>query len=391
MYRIVATIGIGLSYVLLTGCDKKTTVVDAASAAPPAAAVIPDLDANHFKVDHPDRFPLATVAEHRAAPEMNVTGTVSPDVSRQVAVPSLATGRIVELHARLGDEVKKGQLLFKVRSSDIAGAYSDYQKAVKNQQQAMKNEQLTKIQLERAKLLFDDGAIAKSVLEIADLNESGALTSIENAKVDVATATEHLKLLGGDPEHPSGIVDVFAPVSGVITEQQITEASGVQALTPPNPFTISDLSQIWIVCDVYENNLAQVHIGEYADIRLNAYPDRVFKARISNIAPTLDPTLRTAKVRLEVANSGLMRFGMFVTATFHGPAMEAHTAVPATAVVHLHDRDSVYVPQPDGRFRRVEVVAGQMLPGNQQEIISGLKPGQQVVSNALVLQNTVEQ
>jgi cobalt-zinc-cadmium efflux system membrane fusion protein len=326
---------------------------------------------------------------------LNVNGAVSPDVSRQVAVASLATGRVVEIHARLGDQVQKGQLLFRVRSNDIAVAYSDYQKAVKNQEQAIRNEQLTKIQLDRAKLLFAGGAVAKSAVEIADLNETASITAIENAKVDVATTAEKLKLLGSDPEHPTGIVDVVAPVSGVITDQQITESSGVQALTPPNPFTISDLSNVWVVCDVYENDLAFVRIGDYADVKLNAYPDKVFKGRVSNIGSILDPNLRTAKVRLEMTNpggnNGLMKIGMFVSATFHGQSQKVDVTVPATAVLHLHDRDWVYVPADNGSFRRLEVSAGAMLPGNQQEIASGLQPGQQVVSNALVLQNTSEQ
>ena len=301
-----------------------------AGTAPVPAKVEPDMDANNFKVDHPEQFPLVTAGEHVAAPELNVTGVVSPDVSRQVPVPSLASGRVVEIDARLGDEVKKGQLLFKVRSTDIAGAFSDYRKAVKN-------EQLTKIQLDRAKLLFDDGAIPKSALEIAQNAE-------DNAQVDLETTTEHLRLLGSDPDHPTGIVEVYAPVSGVITDQQITNASGVQALTPPNPFTISDVSHVWIVCDVYENDMAQVHIGEYADIHLTAYPDRVLKARISNILPVMDPNIRTAKVRLELENPGLMRLGMFVTATFHGQTMEKHATVPSTAILHLHDREWVYTP-----------------------------------------------
>jgi membrane fusion protein, heavy metal efflux system len=117
----------------------------------------------------------------------------------------------------------------------------------------------------------------------------------------------------------------------------------------------------------------------------------VLRGRISNIGQIMDPNLRTAKVRLEVENPGLMRFGMFVTATFHGENKEQHASVPATAILHLHDRDWVYVPEDGGKFRRIEVHGGAMLPGNMQEILSGLKPGQQVVANALVLQNTVEQ
>jgi len=365
---------------VLTGCVKDATAHDKtadASTGPVESKVEPDFDPNNFKVDKPEQFPLATAGERTAAPELNVTGTVSPDVSRQVPVPSLATGRVVEINARLGDTVQKGQLLFKVRSTDIAGAYSDYRKAVKN-------EQLAKIQLDRAKLLFDDGAVPKSQVEIAQ-------TAEDNALVDVETASEHLRILGADPDHPSGIVEVVAPVSGVITDQQITSQSGVQALTPPNPFTISDLSHVWVMCDVYENNMAQVHLGEYADIHLVAYPDRVLRGRIGNILPMVDPTIRTEKVRLEVENPGLMRLGMFVNATFHGETTEKHATVPATAILHLHDRDWVYTPLGNGAFRRVEVSAGGMLPGGLQEVNTGIKPGDQVISNALVFQNTVEQ
>ncbi|MEI9973505.1 MAG: efflux RND transporter periplasmic adaptor subunit [Ignavibacteriota bacterium] len=365
--------------VCAAGCGKGTQTVSASEGdiGPRPATVVPDMDTNNVRVDDPGKFPSVVAGTYAAAPELKTTGQVNPDVSRQVPVPSLATGRVVEIDARLGDEVKAGQILFKVRSNDIAGAFSDYRKAVKN-------EQLAKVQLERAQLLFENGAVAKSALEIAQNAE-------ENAKVDLETTQEHLHLLGSDPDHPTGIVEVHAPVAGVITDQQITNSSGVTALTAPNPFTISDVSHVWIVCDVYENDLAQVHVGEFAEVRLNAYPDRVLRGRIANIGQIMDPNLRTAKVRLEVENPGLMRFGMFVTATFRGDAKEQHASVPATAILHLHDRDWVYVPQEGGKFRRLEVTSGIMLPGNMQEIVSGLKPGQQVVGNALVLQNTVEQ
>jgi cobalt-zinc-cadmium efflux system membrane fusion protein len=371
-----AALGAGLC-LLNAACERNVAAQETPAAGAVPTTVTPDLDANNFKVDHPERFPLVTAGEHVAAPELNVTGVVNPDVSRQVPVPSLATGRIVEIDARLGDDVKKGQLLFKVRSADVAGAFSNYR-------QAVKNEELTKLQLDRALILYEHGAIPKSALEIAQNAEDDNIVVLDTAK-------EQLGLLGLDPNHPTGIVDVFAPVAGTITDQEITIQAGVQALTPPNPFTISDLSKVWIICDVWENNMAQVHLGEYADIHLVAYPDRVLRGRISNILPIVDPNIRTAKVRLEVDNPGLMRLGMFVTATFHGQSLEKRATVPATAILHLHDREWVYAPLGGGRFRRMEVVGGNVLPGNIQEIASGLKPGDQVIGNALVFQNTVEQ
>jgi cobalt-zinc-cadmium efflux system membrane fusion protein len=186
------------------------------------------------------------------------------------------------------------------------------------------------------------------------------------------------------------VVEVTAPISGVITDQEVTNAAGVQALGS-SPFTISDLSYVWVVCDVYENDLANVRAGETADIRLNAYPDMVITGRISNIGAVLDPTIRTAKVRVEVPNPGIMRLGMFATATFTGLKKLTYTEVPASAILHIHDRDWVYVPAPGHKFRRVEVVSGDTLPDNMQEIKSGLVPGQQLVANALILEHTIEQ
>jgi cobalt-zinc-cadmium efflux system membrane fusion protein len=350
---------------------------DPKAEAPPPSKVEHEEDVNVVQVDHPEQSPLAMAVEHTSTSQLMATGAVSPDISRTVPVISLAAGRVVEVHARLGDTVQKGQLLLRVQSADISAAFSDYRKAVAD-------EHLARTQLERAKLLYDKGAISLNDLQVAQ-------DAAEKAKVDVENTTERLHVLGGDINHPAAMVDIRAPVSGVITDQQVTSASGVQGLSSPNPFTISDLSHIWILCDIYENDLASVRVGETAEIRLNAYPDKVLTGRISNVGPVLDPTLRTAKVRIEVANPGLLRIGMFVTATFHGQKKETRAAVPAAAVLHLHDRDWVYVPIGGNKFRRTEVVAGNSLPDKMQEIISGIKPGQQVVSNALVLQNTVEQ
>jgi cobalt-zinc-cadmium efflux system membrane fusion protein len=360
---------------LIAGCGGSKA--DPKAEAPPTPTVEHESDANVFQVEHPEQFPLATAVEHISTSQLVATGTISPDISRSVPVISLATGRVVQVLARLGDTVQKGQLLLKVQSADMSGALSDYRKAVADAT-------LARIQFDRAKLLYDKGAIS--------LNDFQTAEDVENkAQVDVENTTERVRVLGGSVDHPTAILEIRAPISGVITDQQVTNAAGVAGLGSPNPFTISDLSNVWILCDVYENDLADVHVGENADIRLTAYPDKVFTGRISNVGPVLDPALRTAKVRIEVHNPGIMRVGMFVTATFHGQKKEIHATVPAAAVLHLHDRDWVYVLIGGNKFRRTAVVAGRILPDKSQEILSGLQPGQQVVANALALQNTVEQ
>ena len=360
----------------VTACNNGKSNPEA--EAPPPLKVEKVEDRNVFHVEHPEKFELASAVEHLAAPELKVTGAVTPDISRAVPVISLATGRVVEIDARLGDMVKKGQVLLKVQSADIAGAFSDYQKA-------LADEKLANTQLERASILFNRGAISQNDLQIAEDTEA-------KAKADVQATSERLRVLGNSGlDHPSPIVEIRAPISGYITDQQVTNAAGVAGLGSPNPFTISDLSYVWILCDVYENDLADVRVGDKADIRLNAYPNQVFTGIVSNIGPILDPNIRAAKVRVEVANPGLMRPGMFVTATFHGKEKEKRAAVLSTAILHLHDRDWVYIPQQQGQFRRVAVVAGDMLPNGMQEVVSGITPGQQVVANALAFQNSVEQ
>ena len=370
--KAVFLVGLGM---LIASCgDSKG---DPKAEAPPPAVVEHAEDANMFQVDHPEQFPLTTAAEHLSATQLTVTGAVNPDVSRNVPVISIATGRVVEIKAKLGDTVKKGQVLLRVQSADVSSAFSDYRKAVAD-------EKLARIQFERATLLYGKGAIS--------LNDYQTAEDVENkAKVDVENTAEKLRVLGGSLDHPAAIVDIVAPASGVITDQQVTNAAGVAGLGSPNPFTISDLSRVWILCDVFENDLPTVHVGETAEIRLAAYPDKVLTGRIGNVSPVLDPTLRSAKVRIELANPGLLRIGMFVTATFHGQKKEMHATVPATAILHLHDRDWVYVAAGGKQFRRVEVTSGGMLPGNLQEILSGIKPGEQVVQNALVFQSSVEQ
>jgi cobalt-zinc-cadmium efflux system membrane fusion protein len=356
-----------------SGC--KSDKVNADAEAPPPAKVVQDFDASLFSVDHPDNFPLAAALEHRAPARLAVTGTVNPDIARTVPVISLASGRIVGIYARLGDAVKKGQLLLKVRSDDISGGFANYQITVAD-------EILSRAQFERSQDLFKHGAIALNDVQIAQDTE-------DKAKVAMDTAAEHLRLLGSSTDHPSGIVNITAPISGVITDQEVTNAAGVQSLGT-SPFTISDLSTVWIVCDVYENDLPSVHTGDPAEITLNAYPGTVLKGKVSNILAILDPNLRTGKVRIEVANPGFMRVGMFVTATFLGQKDEVNSAVPSSAILHLHDRDWVYVPTSDKRFRRVGVVGGDALPNGMQEIKSGIQAGQQVVTNPLALQNKID-
>ncbi len=376
--RLLALLGLSVYMVsCLTGtaCSRSQS----ADAAPSATVKVePPTDPDVFSVGKPEQFPLVTADVRRVHDDVTSNGVVAADVSRNVPVLSLSGGRVVEISARLGDDVKKGQLLLKIHSNDLALAFSDYQKAVAD-------EVLARRARDRAKDLLDHGALAMKDLETADDAE-------QKAQVDLRTTAERIRILGGDPEHPSPIVEVHAPSSGVIVEQNIQTAGGVRSLdNSPNLFTIADLSTVWILCDVYENLLAEVRLGDTAEVRLNAYADRVWKARISNISSLLDPATRTAKVRLELANpGGLLRPGMFAVARFTSQASRDRVVIPATAILRLHDKDWVFRPLGGKQFRRVEIQGGEVAPDGLEYVLTGLNKGDQAVKNALQFATAIE-
>jgi cobalt-zinc-cadmium efflux system membrane fusion protein len=363
---------------ILSGCNSKPG--NANDEAPPAPTVQPDANVDLVQVKDPARFQISTAVAYNAPSKLNVTGTVNPDISRTIPVISIASGRVVAIHARMGDYVRKGQLLMEVQSNDVATAFNNYLRAVAD-------EHLSKVQLDRAKLLYSKGAIPQSQLEIAQDQEDDNVANL-------VAAEQQLHVLGIDKDHPTDTVKVYSPASGYIIQQNVTDAAaaGVTYGGTSTAFTIADLSHVWIICDVYENDLHMVHLGQTAEIHLTAYPDKLYSGTIGDIGAVLDPTIRTAKVRIQVGNPDmLMRVGMFANATFYGKTDQIHASIPATAILHLHDRDWVYVPAGNGSFRRVGVQGGDMLPGGMEEIRSGIDVGQQVVTEALTLQNTVDQ
>ena len=246
-------------------------------------------DPNIFTLPHPEQFPVAEVELRKVNDELHVNGVITPDVNRSVPVVSLGGGRVVDIKVKLGDYVKKGQTLLLINSPDLSQAFSDYQKFKADEQLAAK-------QLARAQLLYDKGAISLANLETAqDLDAK--------AKVDMQTAAQRVKVLGGNLNDPSPLLPVVAPISGTIVDQQIAGGTGVKSLdNSPSLFTIADLSTVWVVCDVYEDMLSRVHVGDTAEITLNAYPGQKFPGKVVNISEVLDPATRSAKVRIELSN-----------------------------------------------------------------------------------------
>jgi len=354
---LVGTLGAGLA------CSKDTPA--ATSKAPVT------LDPDVFEAERPDLFKTAKAELHPLPTTVTANCVVSPDVNRTIHVTSLGSGRVVELKAKLGDTVKRGQTLLVISSPDLAGAFSEYEKA-------RADEQLSRRALERTQLLYERGAISAKDVEVAQDTE-------EKAKVDMETADHRVRILGADPNHPSALIELRAPVSGTIVEQNVAGAEGVKSLdNTPNLFTIANLSEVWVVCDVFENDLGEVHVDDSADIRMNAFPDRVFKGKITDISRVLDPNTRSAKVRIVLPNpDGTLRAGMFASAAFHSRKLTDRVVVPATAIMRLHDKDWLFQKIGANRFRRIAVQTDGLAPDGKQEIRSGVKSGDEVVANAL--------
>jgi cobalt-zinc-cadmium efflux system membrane fusion protein len=336
------------------------------------------IDPNLFHIDHSERFKLVQVEARQLPTVLSANGSVTYDVNRTIHVTSQGSGRVVDLKVKLGDSVKKGQELLSIYSADLAGAFSDFQKAVAD-------ERLAKKSLERAQILYAHGALAEKDLEQADDTD-------EKAKVDVHNTEQHVRILGGDPGHPSSLIELRTPVSGTIVEQNISGFEGIKSLdNSPNLFTVADLTEVWVVCDVYENDLGEVRLGDAAEIRLNAYPDKAYQGKVADISRVLDPSLRSAKVRIVLPNhDGSLRPNMYAQAKFRSRKVRSTLVVPSTAIMRLQDKDWLFRKEGQNQFRKTEVHTYGATEDGFQPLQDGpLEAGDEVVANALAFSTSV--
>jgi len=367
--RVAATTGLGL-LALGVACSHET------KAAPTQSETT--IDPNVYHVDHPELFKLANVVPQDLPVVLDANGIVTPDVNRNIHVTSQGSGRVVDLRVKLGDSVEKGQVLLTIYSSDLAGAFSDYQKAQAAERFAQKT-------LERAQLLYSHGALAQKDLEVAQDTE-------DKARVDVQNTEQRVRLLGGDPAHPSSLIELRAPVAGTIVEQNVSGFEGIKSLdNTPNLFTIADLSQVWVVCDVYENDLSLVRLGDSAEVRLAAYPGQLYRGKVADISRVLDPNLRSAKVRIVLPNpDGALRPNMYAVSTFRSTMLHSVLVLPTTAVMRLHDKDWVFRKENQNEFCKIEVRGAGVSTDGLQELQDGaVKAGDEVVANALEFSSAV--
>jgi RND family efflux transporter MFP subunit len=312
------------------------------------------------------------------------TGTVQSNAYKEVAVLPIAGGITREVNAQLGDKVKRGQPIATIFSTELSNAQSDYLKMAAELEEHHKHHQ-------RATELVEIGAMSREELE-------DAVSKYKAAQANFSSARQRLMLLGMSPKEVDALlasdqvrslVYVPAPVSGTVITRSVNpgEVVGIGK----ELFRIADLSNIWVVGQVYESEFAKVRVGTPAVITTTAYPGRPFTGRVSYIDPRVDPQTRTAQVRIELANPGeILRIGMFVDVSFGG-AVPAGTSgqpavvVPRAAVQSIGTKQVVFVAtdQP-GVFVQREVSVGPETNG-LVIIYSGVNPGERVVTDGSFL------
>jgi cobalt-zinc-cadmium efflux system membrane fusion protein len=315
---------------------------------------------------------LTPVSTEATNDRLRLPGVVEPNGYRQVSVTPLVSGRVLRMSAQLGDRVKRGQPLAQVYSPELAEARTKYIAA-----RAMLDAHDRELQ--RTEKLVEIGAASRQELERIHAEHAAQIAELESAR-------SRLQLLGADADQAAAnaetgpTVNVPSPIDGVVTERFANPGLNVDPGT--KLLTIVDLSNVWVIADVYERDLHRVREGVRATVTTNAYSDRSFEGTISYIDPQLNTGTRTAKVRIEVANPrGELRLGMYTDVAIAVGGASSVLSVPKGAIQNIGDRQVVYLPVPEApaKFIEREVRVGRS-SGDILEVLSGLAAGDSVVS-----------
>jgi cobalt-zinc-cadmium efflux system membrane fusion protein len=296
-------------------------------------------------------------------------------------VYSPVTGRVRQITADLGARVKKGQSLAIIDSPDVGIAVSDLQKA--------------EADVAAAKHNFDRQSELAGMHAVSQRDYESASDDYRKAQAELDRSREKTTLLhlAG-----SGSVQSFvltAPIEGEVVDRAVNpgiEVQGEYAGGGPavELFTVGELDPVWVLADVYEMDLSRIHVGNPVSVSVVAYPDRKFDGKIDWASSTLDPTTRTIRVRCTLPNKErLLRPGMYATVTIQTEGRTA-LAIPRSALLHLGSQTVSFVALPkreDGtlRFAQRSVSVDEDVAGDTVPVVSGLSPGENVVSSGGLL------
>jgi len=311
---------------------------------------------------------------------LRATGTVQPIDSRIGVVGPLARGRIVEVRAKVGDRVEAGQTLA-VFDNIEAGELLSQEQSARADLERLKAQLIPATrQAERSRRLADIGAGAEKDYESSKAEKEGIEADIRSQQALIDGLRQRLRRFGVSDDSPRGtfLTALKAPFSGVITKAQASPGDVVDA--GRDVFTVADLSRIWVQAEVYEKDLGRIRIGQSAVITVDTYPNQPFEGKVAYISDALDPQTRTARVRCEVANHDLrLKTDMFANIELPTKFSKQALAVPASALQEVEGKNVVFIRHSATQFERRDVEKGVTV-NNQTEIVSGLKPGEPVVT-----------
>jgi len=317
---------------------------------------------------------VATVQSGPMASVLRLPAVVEPNAYKQVIVTPLVSGRITRVLSELGTQVRQGETMAIVFSPELAEAQTRFI-AASADLEAHERE------LARTEKLAQIGPASRQELERAHAEHTSKRTSVDSART-------RLELLGLSHEAVDSLAagrpvnantDVPAPISGVVTERNANVGLNVEPSV--KLFSVVDLSTVWIVANLYEQDFARVRLGDRATIVSSAYPDLRLQGSVNYIDPQVSRETRTANVRIDVANPRReLRLGMLAEAQLEGTDRKAATFVPKAAVQNIAARSFVYLSNPDAptQFVEREVRLGSA-SGERIEVLSGLMPGDRVV------------
>jgi len=362
----------------ITGCQKSGVAEVAAEASDGARKTT--------KVELPNDVDLepamlanikvATVGAESGRGSLSGTGKVQFNDDRTVRILAPLPGQVVDFQARVGDSIAKDQVLFSIKSREVASLVSDYLQSQRDLDLAQKTYNMNKD-------LFEHQAASRISFQQAE-------NDLAKANTQVARGEEALRVLGIDPKEAvkdgglRSLIPVRSPMAGTLIERNLTPGQFVQADSTAL-LTIADLSTVWVLVDVFERDIHLVHVGQKVQVVAAAYPDRRFPASVERISDKVDPDSRTLKVRLLVSNPNvLLKPEMFITSSLELSGGGAAISVPAGAVFTEDGKSYVFAAKTDRRFERRLIVAAPDAEGRLR-VTSGLRVGDRIVTDGAML------
>jgi cobalt-zinc-cadmium efflux system membrane fusion protein len=384
-----------LSILLLASCSRAPEPPAEAKAAPPPPAASDREVVLDREAQRQVGLEVRTV-EIRSLPQvLRATGRVALNENATWRVGAVTEGRVVTVAANPGDRVAEGQVLARMHSHEIHESRANYRKAVAELARLQAQESYARRARDRARRLFELKAASAGETEHAEAELRNAQTAVANATVEVDRTQRHLtEFLGipaDVPDHPpdephaedADLIPIRSPATGNVMARSVT--SGTVVEPSGELFLVSDLSTLWMIAAVNEENLSRVRPGMPVRVFVQAYPNRPFRGRVAKLGDELDPTTRTVKVRVVLPNrGGLLKPEMYATAEIEMGGTEAALFVPQAAIQEVSGQAAVFVRRSADRFELRPVEPGRILEG-VQEIAGGLKGGEAVVTRGAFL------